>query len=66
MEKLKNCIATLPTIIVGGEAYLSYQAVTDTVAALLYPAKTPAHAADTVDRRQDDPYHPTTRYPATG
>jgi hypothetical protein len=36
MEKLKNRIAALPTIMVGGETYLSYQAVTDTVAAFLF------------------------------
>ncbi|MCZ7673769.1 MAG: hypothetical protein M5U34_44965 [Chloroflexi bacterium] len=38
MEKLKNHIATLPTITVSGEAHLSYQAVTDTVAAFLFSA----------------------------
>jgi hypothetical protein len=37
MEKLKNHIATLPTITVGEETYLSYQAVTDAVAACLFP-----------------------------
>lgn len=37
MEKLKNRIAALPIIMVGGETYLSYQAVTDTVAAFLFP-----------------------------
>lgn len=45
MEKLKNHIAALPTIMVGGETYLSYQAVTDTVAAFLFPT----HPADQVD-----------------
>jgi hypothetical protein len=37
MEKLKNHIAALPTITVSGEAHLSYQAVTDAVAAFLFP-----------------------------
>ena len=37
MEKLKNHLATLPTITVGGETYLSYQAVTNAVAAFLFP-----------------------------
>ncbi|MFQ5401737.1 MAG: hypothetical protein ACE5E7_19340 [Anaerolineae bacterium] len=37
MGKLKNHIAALPTITVGGETCLSYQAVTDTVAAFLFP-----------------------------
>lgn len=37
MEKLKNHLAALPTIIVGGETYLSYQAATNTVAAFLFP-----------------------------
>jgi hypothetical protein len=45
MEKLKNHIADLPTITVGGEDYLSYQAVTDTVAAFLFPA----HPTDQID-----------------
>jgi hypothetical protein len=38
METLKAQIKTLPTITVGDKTYLSYQAVTDTVAALLFPA----------------------------
>lgn len=37
MEKLKNHLAALPTITVGGETYLSYQAVIDAVAAFLFP-----------------------------
>jgi hypothetical protein len=37
MEKLKNHLADLPTLPVGGEDYLSYQAVTDAVAAFLFP-----------------------------
>ena len=45
MEKLKNHIAALPTITVSGEAHLSYQAVTDTVAAFLFPGQ----AADQID-----------------
>lgn len=44
MEKRKNRTAVLPTIMVGGEAYLSYQAVTDTVAAFLFPS----HATDQI------------------
>lgn len=38
MEKLKNHIAALPTIMVGGKTYLSYQAVTNAAAAFLFPA----------------------------
>ncbi len=49
MEKLKNHIAALPTIMVGGETYLSYQAVTDTVAAFLFPKGLPALPADQID-----------------
>jgi len=49
MEKLKNHIAALPTIMVGGETYLSYQAVTDTVAAFLCPEGDPTHPADQID-----------------
>lgn len=45
MEKLKNRIAALPTIMVGGETYLSYQAVTDAVAAFLFPT----HPTDQID-----------------
>ncbi|MCI0578788.1 MAG: hypothetical protein L0332_13570 [Chloroflexi bacterium] len=37
MDNLKDRIASLPTITVGGERYLSYQAVTNLVAADLYP-----------------------------
>ena len=37
MEKLKNQIAALPTITVDGETYLSYQVVTNAVAAFLFP-----------------------------
>jgi len=37
MEKLKNHLAALPTIMVGSETYLSYQAVTNAVAAFLFP-----------------------------
>ena len=49
MEKLKNRIAALPTIMVGGETYLSYQAVTATVAAFLYPEGAPTLPADRID-----------------
>jgi hypothetical protein len=45
MEKLKSHIAALSTITVGGETYLSYQAVTDAVAAFLFPT----HPADQID-----------------
>ena len=37
MNQLKKRIATLPTIAVGSETYLSYQAVTNAVAAFLFP-----------------------------
>jgi len=49
MEKLKNHIAALPTIKVGGETYLSYQAVTNAVAAFLYPEGAPTHPTDQID-----------------
>ena len=38
MKELKEHITSLPTILVGGETYLSYQAVTNAVAAFLFPA----------------------------
>ena len=38
MNELKEHVAALPTLIVEGKTYLSYQAVTDTVAAFLFPA----------------------------
>lgn len=41
MEQLKTQIKTLPTITVGNKTYLSYQAVTDTVAAFLFPSLPP-------------------------
>ena len=37
MEKLKTKLANLPTQLVAGKPYLSYQAVTDTAAAFLFP-----------------------------
>ncbi len=37
MEQLKTRLAALPTQLVDGSPYLSYQAVTDTVAAFLFP-----------------------------
>ena len=49
MEKLKNHITALPTITIGGETYLSYQAVTDTVAAFLFPAGDPTHPTNQID-----------------
>jgi hypothetical protein len=51
MEKLKNRIATLPTITVGGEIYLSYQAVTNAVAAFLFPTLPPDRIDDARYRR---------------
>jgi len=45
MEKLKNHIAALPTIMVGGDAHLSYQVVTDAVAPFLFPT----HPTDQID-----------------
>lgn len=44
MEKLKKQIATLPTLSIGGKAYLSYQVVTDTVAAFIFPTETSSQA----------------------
>jgi len=49
MKKLKTQIAALPTITVDGETYLSYQAVTNTVAVFLFPQRTPAHPTDRMD-----------------
>lgn len=49
MKKLKTQIAALPTIQVDGETYLSYQAVTNTVAAFLFPQGSPAHPTDQMD-----------------
>lgn len=49
MKELKEHITTLPTIMVGGETYLSYHAVTDTVAAFLYPEGSPTLPADRID-----------------
>jgi hypothetical protein len=42
MDQLSERIAALPTIQVGGQRYLSYQAVTDAVAAFLFPDVAPA------------------------
>lgn len=50
MNELKTRLAALPTIALGGRPYLSYQAVTDTVAAFLYPnGQTAAHPAPSMD-----------------
>ncbi|MCA9975862.1 MAG: hypothetical protein KC413_08940, partial [Anaerolineales bacterium] len=49
MEKLKQLLVDLPTKTINGRAYLSYQAVTDTVAAFLYPEGSPTHPADKMD-----------------
>ena len=37
MNPLQQQLAALPTITVGGQQYLAYQAVTDTVAVFLFP-----------------------------
>lgn len=42
MNQLKVAITALPPLEVGGRRYLSYQAVTDTVAAFLFPDGDPA------------------------
>ena len=49
MKELKTQIAALPTIQVDGETYLSYQAVTNTVAAFLFPQRPPTHPTDQID-----------------
>ncbi|MBK7916757.1 MAG: hypothetical protein IPJ94_10970 [Chloroflexi bacterium] len=50
MNTLQTQIAALPTLELGGWPYLSYQAVTDTVAAFLYPnGPTSAHPAPSMD-----------------
>lgn len=49
MEKLKKHIVALPTIKVSGETCLSYQAVTDVVAAFLYPEGTRTHPTGQID-----------------
>ena len=41
MEKLRQHIAALPHLTVGGIPYLSYRAVTDAVAAFLFPGPAP-------------------------
>ncbi|MCI0396116.1 MAG: hypothetical protein L0322_14410, partial [Chloroflexi bacterium] len=51
MDNLKDRIASLPTITVGGERYLSYQAVSDLVAACLYPTL-PADQIDEIAYRR--------------
>lgn len=42
MDQLTDQIAALPIVEAGGQRYLSYQAVTDTVAAFLFPDVSPA------------------------
>lgn len=42
MDQLTEQIAALPIVEVGGQRYLSYQAVTDAVAAFLFPDVAPA------------------------
>jgi len=49
MKKLKTQIAALPTIQVDGETYLSYQTVTNMVAAFLFPQGPPTHPTDQMD-----------------
>ena len=51
MDQLSERIAALPTIEVGGQRYLSYQAVTDAVAAFLFPDVALAEISE-VDYRQ--------------
>lgn len=45
MEKIKTQIQQLPTVTAGEQTYLSYNAVTDTVAAFLFPSQ----AANQID-----------------
>ena len=47
MDNLKQQVVTLPTVAVNGHHYLSYQAVTDTVTAFLFPDQ----AASQIDAR---------------
>ena len=49
MKKLKMQIAALPTIQVDGETYLSYQAVTNTVAVFLFPQGPPTRPTGQMD-----------------
>jgi hypothetical protein len=49
MEELKTQITKLPAITVGDKTYLSYQTVTDTVAAFLFQAGSPAHSPNQID-----------------
>ncbi|MCI0579951.1 MAG: hypothetical protein L0332_24080 [Chloroflexi bacterium] len=51
MDNLKDHIASLPTITVGDERYLSYQAVSDLVADCLYPTL-PADQIDEIAYRR--------------
>jgi hypothetical protein len=46
MEALKSQLSLLPSITVGNETHLSYQAVTDTVAAFLFPTLPPNQIDD--------------------
>lgn len=51
MNELKDPVAALPALVVEGRTYLSYQAVTDTVAAFLFPA-TPSGQIDEAQYRR--------------
>jgi hypothetical protein len=51
MEDLKSQLAALPTVTASGRTYLSYQAVTDSVAAFLFPNLPPAQIDETAYRR---------------
>lgn len=46
MEKLKNDISTLPVFSIDGETFLSYQAVTNKVAAFLFPTTSTEQIAE--------------------
>jgi hypothetical protein len=53
MNHLQAQIAALPTQTVGGATYLSYEAVTDAVAAFLFPPGTPTpHSTEAIDAAQ--------------
>ena len=49
MNQLKKQIADLPPIMVDNRCYLSYQAVTNAVAAYLFQAGSPAHSPNQID-----------------
>jgi hypothetical protein len=55
-KKAMHQIEALPSKKIAGRQYLSYQAVTETVAAFLYPAGTPTHPTDQMEA---DDYQPS-------